>query len=151
MNYHYKVEQSTIDYYSRCKNMQFNYVDGILYVKSEIGCWKIVYIRKSESFALYHRNSTARELDFEQPQFEYYHRQEDKPYCNSISGYLDYIYNHDKYKSAIERGETVTKFSSKKYAKLEVKAQRKRENKRIDYLFRMLERQDTGYKQLSYC
>ena len=48
---------------------------------------------------------------------------------NSIEGYLDYIYAHDKYKAAIERGETVTKFSSKKYARHEAKAQRKRAQK----------------------
>jgi len=151
MNHHYRVEKSTIDYYSRCKKMQFNLIDGILYVKSEIGCWKIIYIRKRESFALYHRNSTTKELDFDNPQYEQYHCQEDKPYCNSIEGYIDYIYNHDKYKAAINRGEKVTKFSSKKYAKREAKAQRKRENSRIDYLFRFLERQESGYKQLSFC
>ena len=151
MNHHYNVEQQTLGYYSRCKKMQFNYIDGILYVKSEIGCWKLVYVRKEEKLALYHRNTVARELDFDHPQYEPYHRQEDKPFCNSIEGYLDYIYEHDKYKAAIERGETVTKFSSKKYARHEAKAQRKRQNRRVDYLFRMLERQNEGYRELSYC
>ena len=151
MNHHYRVEQHTLDFYECAKKMQFNFINGILYVKSEIGCWKIVYIRKEEKFALYHRNTVAKELDFEHPQYEPYHRQEDKPFCNSIAGYLDYIYEHDKYKAAIGRGETVTKFSSKKYARHEAKAQRKRQNRRVDYLFRMLERQNEGYRQLSYC
>ncbi len=151
MNHHYQVEQHTLDFYSRCKKMKFNYIDGILYVKSEIGCWKLVYVRKEEKLALYHRNATTKPLDFEHPQYEAYHRQEDKPYCNSIEGYLDYIYKHDKYKVAVERGETVTKFSSKKYARHEAKAQRKRQNRRVDYLFRLLERQNTGLKELSYC
>lgn len=151
MNHHYRAEQRTLDYYQNHKKMQFRFVDGILYVKSQIGCWKIVYVRKFESFVLYHRNTTTKELDFNHPQYEQYHRQEDKPACNSIAGYLDYIYEHDKYKAAVERGETVTKFSSKKYAKREAKAQGKRENKRVDYLFRMLERENTGYRQLSYC
>ena len=82
-------------------------------------------------------------MDFEHPQYEAYHRQEDKPFCNSIEVYLSYIYEHDKYKAAIERGETVTKFSSKKYARYEAKAKRKRQNKRLDHLFRMIERQRT--------
>lgn len=151
MNHHYRVEQQTLDFYKRVKKMQFNFINGILYVKSEIGCWKIVYIRKEEKFALYHRNATAKELDFEHPQYEPYHRQEDKPFCNTIEGYLDYIYEHDKYKVAISRGETVIKFSSKKYERHEAKAQRKRQNSRVDYLFRMLERQNDGYRQLSYC
>lgn len=151
MNHHYQVEQHTLDYYSRCKKMQFNYIDGILYVKSEIGFWKLVYVRKEEKIALYHRNATNKPLDFEHPQYEPYHRQEDKPYCNSIEGYLDYIYEHDKYKAAIARGEKVTKFSSEKYRRHEAKAERKRQRNRVDYLFRMLERENTGFKELSYC
>lgn len=141
MNHHYRVEHNKLDFYSRCKKLQFNYIDGILYVKSEIGCWKLVYVRREEKIALYHRNTSTKPLDFEHPQYEAYHRQEDKPFCNSIEGYLSYIYEHDKYKAAIERGETVTKFSSKKYARYEAKAQRKRQNKRLDHLFRMIERQ----------
>ena len=141
MNHHYRVEHNKRDFYSRCKKLQFNYIDGILYVKSEIGCWKLVYVRREEKIALYHRNTSTKPLDFEHPQYEAYHRQEDKPFCNSIEGYLSYIYEHDKYKAAIERGETVTKFSSKKYARYEAKAQRKRQNKRLDHLFRMIERQ----------
>lgn len=151
MHYHYQVERHTLDFYSRCKKMQFNYINGILYVKSEIGCWKLVYFRKEEKIALYHRNATVKPLDFEHPQYEAYHRQEDKPYCNSIEGYLDYIYEHDKYKAAIGRGETVTRFSSKKYARYEAAAQRKRQNRRVDHLFGMLESQNTGYKELSFC
>lgn len=141
MNHHYMVEHNKLDFYSRCKKLQFNYIDGILYVKSEIGCWKLVYVRREEKIALYHRNTSTKPLDFEHPQYEAYHRQEDKPFCNSIEGYLYYIYEHDKYKAAIERGETVTKFSSKKYARYEAKAQRKRQNKRLDHLFRIIERQ----------
>lgn len=151
MNHHYRVEQHTLDFYSRRKKMQFIYIDRILYVKSEIGCWKLVYVRKEEKIVLYHRNTTTKPLDFEHPQYESYHRQKDKPYCNSIEGYLDYIYEHDKYKAAIARGEKVTKFSSEKYRKREAKAERKRQCNRVDYLFRMLERQNTGFKKLSYC
>lgn len=151
MNHHYRVEQKTLDFYAKSKNMQFNYINEILYVKSEISCWKLVYARREEKIALYHRNATNKPLNFKYPQYEAYHRQEDKMYCNSLEGYLDYIYEHDKYKATIARGENVKRFSSKKYEKLEAKAQRKRENKRIDYLFRMLERQNAGYKELSYC
>ena len=37
MNHHYRVEQHTLDFYERVKKMQFNFINGILYVKSEIG------------------------------------------------------------------------------------------------------------------
>lgn len=151
MDHHYRTEMSTIDFYSRVKKMQFNYIDGILYVKTDIGCWKLVYSRKKEKIALYHKNDSDKEVDFSNPQNENYHRQEDKPYAYSIAGYLDYIYEHDRYKAAIERGEEVTKFSKKKYARHEAKAKRKREISRVDYLFRMLERDNDGLKALSVC
>lgn len=151
MNHHIKGERNILDYYEQNKNMQFKYIDGILYVKSEIGCWKLVYIRKEEKIALYHRNTVVKALDFEHPQNEPYHRQEDKAYCYTIAGYLDYIYEHDKYKAALQRGDKVIKFSNKKYERYAVNAKRKKQNKRVDYLFRMLDRQNEGYRQLSYC
>ena len=91
MNHHIRTEQQRIEYYSKYKKMQFNYINGILYVKTEIGCWKLVYVRREEKIALYHRNATTKPLDFEHPQYEAYHRKEDKPWGNSIESYLDYI------------------------------------------------------------
>ena len=73
------------------------------------------------------------------------------PECAAKTVCLDYIYEHDKYKAAVGRGETVTRFSSKKYARREAKAQRKRQNKRLDYLFKVIEGQNTGLKNISYC
>ena len=32
MNHHIKAEESTLDYYERCKKMQFKYINGIKYV-----------------------------------------------------------------------------------------------------------------------
>ncbi len=101
--------------------------------------------------ALYHRNATNKPFDFEHPQYEPYHRQKDKFYCNSIAGYLNYIYEHDKYKAAIARGEKVIKFSSEKYRRQEAKGECKRRCNRVDYLFGLIERQNTGFKELSYC
>lgn len=151
MNHHIQAEQRNIDYYAKAKNMEFKYINGILYVKTEIGCWKLVYVRKEEKISLYHRNTTTKPLNFENPQYEAYHRQQDKLYSNSIQGCLDYIYEHDKYKAAVGRGEKVTRFSNKKYARYEVNIQRKRENKRVDDLFKMIEQQNTDYRKFSYC
>ena len=55
MNHHIRTEQQRIEYYSKYKKMQFNYINGILYVKTEIGCWKLVYVRREEKIAWYHR------------------------------------------------------------------------------------------------
>ena len=45
MNHHYNVEQQTLDYYSRCKKMQFNYIDGILYVKCQCRFYFVCFRR----------------------------------------------------------------------------------------------------------
>lgn len=151
MDHHMRTEDLVIDYYNRIKNMQFQYMNGILYVKTEIGIWKLVYIRKEEKIALYHGNRTGDRIQFEHPEREPYHRQDDKMFSNTISEHLRYIYEHDKYKVAVNNGETVTRFSSKKYERLEPYAKRKRARKRVDQLFNMLEKQNAGYKQLSFC
>ncbi len=151
MGYHYRTEQSTIEYYRKHRNMDFRFIDGILYVKSEIGCWKLIYSKKFENIILYHRNTVSIPLDFDHPENEPYHRQVDALSCNTISGYLNYIYEHDRYKAAIERGEKNFRFSSKKYARHEAKAQRKRQHKRVDQLFMLLEKGDSNLLKLSIC
>ena len=69
----------------------------------------------------------------------------------NISGYLNYIYEHDRYKAAMERGEKNFRLSSKKYARHEAKAQRKRSHKRVDQLFMLLEKGDSNLLKLSIC
>ena len=53
MNYHFKTEQANIEYYKRARGMDFKYKDGVLYVKTEIGCWKLVYVRGIEKLILF--------------------------------------------------------------------------------------------------
>ena len=151
MSYHYRIEQNSIEYYRKYKKMEFRFIDGILYVKSEIGCWKLVYSKKFENIVLYHRNTVSVTLDFDHPENEPYHRQVDALSCNTISGYLNYIYEHDRYKSAMERGDKNFRFSSKKYARHEAKAKIKRQHKRVDELFMLLEKGDSKLLKQSIC
>ena len=151
MTYHYRTEQNTIEYYRKNKKMDFRFIDGALYVKTEIGCWKMVYSKKYEAIMLYHRNTVSEPLDFVHPDNEPYHRQVDALSSNMISGYLNYIYEHDRYKAAMERGEKNFRFSSKKYARHEAKAQRKRAHKRVEQLFMILEKGDSNLLKLSIC
>ncbi len=151
MAHHKRVEQKTITNYENNKGMEFNFVKGALYVKTEIGCWKMVYTRGDQRMVLYHRNATNKELDFKKPQYEKYHRQGDVPYSDSIAHYLNYIYEHDRFKQAERNGQMLTSYSSKKNKRLAEKSRRKSSHKRVDYLFRMLESQNAGYRQLSFC
>lgn len=151
MTYHMNNEKEALEFYNKAKHLEYKYIDNILYVKSELGCWKLIYIRKEEKIALYHRNATNKPLDFEHPQFEQYHCQGDKQYSYYIESILNYIYEHDKYKATIARGEEVTSFSSEKYRRNEARAKRKRDINRVNSLFRLIEKQNSGYKELSFC
>lgn len=151
MNHHVSVEEATIDYYKKEKGMDFKFENGILYVKTEIGCWKLVYIRAEEKLTLFHGNKPAGIFDWEHAEEERYHHQVDVPYAENISKYLNYIYEHDHYKAAVKSGEKITEFSSEKSRRLAARSDKKRERNRIDYIFRCLEREKEGFKQLSYC
>lgn len=151
MNFSYHNELQTMDYFENKKGMQFNYKDGILYIKTNIGCWKLVYSRGMELFALYHRNRSKQEVDFTKPEKEQYHLQKDKIYYISIREALKYIYDHDKYREAEQQGCEFIVFSHKKYQKQAEKRKQRQQMNRVDYLFQMLESQNKGYKQLSYC
>ena len=151
MAHHKRAEQTTIAHYTDKKGMEFQFIKGALYVKTEVGCWKMVYIKGERRMVLYHRNATSRELNFHIPQYEKYHRQKDVPYADSIAHYLHYIYEHDRFKQAEIKGEPLTRFSSKKSKQLAEKSRRKSARKRVDYLFKMLESQNEGYRQLSFC
>ena len=122
-----------------------------MYVKTNIGCWKLVYSRGMELFALYHRNRSNQDVDFSNPENEHYHLQKDQTYFSSINGALNYVYEHDKYREAEQQGLKVIAFSNKKYQKQAEKRKQRKQQNRVDYLFRLLESQNEGYKQLSYC
>ena len=151
MSYHYRTEQNSIEYYRKNKKMDFKFIDGMLFVKTEIGCWKMVYSKRFEDIVLYHRNSVSQPLNFEHPENEPYHRQTDALSSHTISSYLNYIHEHDRYKAAKERGEKNFRFSSKKYARHEAKAQRKQAHRRVDQLFMLLEKRDSNLLRLSIC
>lgn len=141
MDYHLRIDKHALDYYEKNKGLEFKYIDGILYIKSPVGCWKLVYARGKETIALYHRSATDKPLDFAHPQREIYHHQGDKGYCDSVASYLHYIYEHDRYKAAAMRGEKNIHFSNKKYKRAAAEAKRRREIRRVDELLRMLESQ----------
>ena len=151
MAHHKRAEQTTIAHYTDNKGMEFLFVKGALYVKTDVGCWKMVYTRGEQRIVLYHRNTTDKELNFKVPQYEKYHRQKDVPFADSIAHYLHYIYEHDRFRQAELNGVPLTHFSSKKSKQLAEKSRRKSARKRVDYLFRMLESQNAGYKELSFC
>lgn len=49
--------------------------DEMLYVKTEIGCWRLVYSRGMEYIVLYHRNTRQAPIDFQYSELGKYHWQ----------------------------------------------------------------------------
>ena len=151
MAFLYETEWNTLRYFERKWKMHFLLLDGILYVQTAIGCWKLVYSKKEEKIVLYHRSRSSIPADFTQPQKERYHRQTDCANGNTISAICKYIYEHDRYREAREKGEMLTTYTSKRSRILAEKAQKKEKRKRLDDLFRQLEENNAGYRELSYC
>ena len=151
MGYMYQEEQCNLDYFKRRWSLDFLLSDGILYVKTPIGCWKLVYSRKEEKLALYHRNSSASPVDFTAPQNEKYHRQCDCAMAKTISGLCKYIYEHDRYREAQQNGHQLTDFTSARARILAERAKRKEKHKRLDDLFAQIEKENAGYRKLSFC
>ena len=106
----YDVEKDSLCRMESEWGLRFQMRDGILYVQTSISCWKLVYSKKEEKIALYHRNSSDKPVDFKKPQYEQYHRQKDCPNGNSISKMCRYLYEHDRYREAQQKGIQLTTF-----------------------------------------
>ena len=151
MSYLYETEWSNINYLTRKRNMEIRMIDGILFVKTAVGCWKLIYSRKEEKIVLYHCNNSAEQIDFGNIRNEPCHRQTDCPHSGTICGLLNYIFEHDRFREAQKKGVQLTTFTSERSRRLAVRTQRREQRKRLDNLFSMLERDNKGLRELSYC
>lgn len=141
MKHQFEIEWKAIEHFERAKGMQFKMVDGILYVKTSISCWKIVYVKSTQQLVLYHRNSSDLSVDFNHPEKERYHLQKDVKKSYLIVQYLEYIHKHDRFRQDEASGHEV-RFSNKKYRKQAEKRKWRNSVRRVDQLFAMLESQD---------
>ena len=81
----------------------------------------------------------------------WYHRQTDCANANSISALCKYIYEHDRFREAQNKGTVLTSFTSERSRILAARTQRREQHRRVDRLFAMLERNNQGYRELSFC
>ncbi|SCX09660.1 hypothetical protein SAMN02910339_01378 [Lachnospiraceae bacterium YSD2013] len=151
IHYHLNVEDSFIRSYKNKYGFDFVVIGDALYVRTEISCWKIAYIKSQEHFTLFHINRVPENFDFTHPQTCRYHFQADAPQSESIAHYLRYIYEHDRYKAAANAGETITDFTSHRARNLAARSDKKLEKRRLNYLFKQLEQENRGLRELSYC
>ena len=151
MEYVYESEWCCIDYFRRRKDMEYLFKDGILYIKTNVSCWKLIYNKTTERVMLYHRNRCDKPVDFTKPENEQYHMQKDYANTMKIKPLLIYIYEHDRYREAQEKGVELTSFTSERSRILAAKSKRREQRRRLDDLFAMLERNNKGYRKLSCC
>lgn len=138
----YKMEMSDINAYLRDKDMALDAVDHKLYARTPIGCWKIVYNRKYQTFILYHKNYVDGMLSINDVEKGAYHLQKDRKPSDTIVKLLRYIYEHDENKYAAVTDYKLLPHDSKrqkKYYSQAKKRQEKKSRRRVDMLFKLME------------
>lgn len=142
MSYLVGSASRTLEYHENEHGMEFKLHDGMLFVKTKMGCWRLVYIRTKEQIALYHRNKRQKPLDWEHPERSKYHPQKDQLYYNSVKATLDYIYEHDKFRAAEQIDKNNVKYKNKRYQKQAENREKRAKLRKVNQLFRELEKQD---------
>ena len=154
MKFLYQLEQDVAEKF--CKNqhnMDMDLVGNMVYVRTDVGCWKIHYKKREQKFILFHRNFVKGHIALEDVEKAPYHRQKDMYEAGSILKLLQYIQGHDEFRQfgpADYRQMPQRTRRQRNYYQAAKRIQEKRSARRVDYLFRMIEQKE-GIKQLSVC
>ncbi len=149
----YNLELRNIESFSRQHNLDVDLRYGKIYVRTDVGCWKIVYKRSIQRFILLHRNFVNGRISLEEADNAPFHRQGDMAEARSIMKYLKYIKNHDKFKQNMPADYRQMPRNTKRQKAYYQSAKRraeKRNARQLDNLFAMIERRE-GIKSLSLC
>ena len=116
-------------------NLSFTYFENkdTLFIRSDVGCWKIIWNEVLGGFILYHMNHLGRNLDtvtIYDLLYGRYHRQTEVAPGRKMKPLLSYIARHDEMQSV---------------NKLEYKRAKKQNKKRRDIGFRFKGRAKTGH------
>lgn len=125
-----------------------------LYLETRIGCWKI-FERHDGLYALKHMNNYMPGMEKSEIVSANYHVQKDVVATESLKDLYYYVINHDKAMNTIATQgikalPTRTK-KQKKYARAAEKRVRNKGIREVNDLFKLLESQNSEYRQLSCC
>ena len=151
MSFVYQLEQDVAEKFCRQHNMDVDYANNMVYVRTDVGCWKIHYKTHEQKFILFHRNYGKGRIALEDVEKAPYHRQKDMYEAGSIMKLLHYIQSHDEFRQfgpADYRQMPQRTRQQRYYYKAAKHRQEKRDAKRLDALFLMIEKQE-GMKKLS--
>lgn len=141
----YKLEKEKVERYAEQFNMDVDLRNRTIYVRTDVGCWKIIYKIREQRFILFHRNYVNGRVRMEDVEKVSFHRQGDMPEAGSIMKYLKYINGHDKFKQNMPQDYRKLPQNTKRQ-KLYYRTAKKREEKlsakRLDRLFLLIENQE---------
>lgn len=149
LSYYIDYESLSISYFKKRHGMEFRYKKDALYVRTEIGCWKIMYSKNEEKMLLFHRSRSKYALNFKRAEKERYHVQEDALCYHTIRGVLQYIQDHDDFKKAESKGEKNIVFTKEIYKKQAERRKRKKKVNKVYEIFDKLEQDDKMRKNNS--
>ncbi len=153
MSYRFKEEGNMAEDFSKKNQMETYFLNSILYVKTEIGLWKIAYSRKNQKCILYHGNFPYKELDICDADTAKYYIQRDSKHANTIMQHLEYILKHDRFRKQVEEagGNEMAVSMNKKYAKQRRHRMQRQAYRRLNHIFAVLEQKHAEYVKLSFC
>ena len=118
-----------------------------IYVKTDIGFWRIYLRNDDNQYLLFHRNKYDSSIPYEVAISGNYHRQKDVKATQSLQKIIEYIAAHDKAKMIIADDyhnlPRKTK-RQKKYYKIAKKKAARKQAKRMDMLFAKVEQELHG-------
>lgn len=153
MRFLYKIEKDKIERYTEHFPMDVDLIVNTLYVRTDAGCWKIIYKIRDQRFILLHRNYANGRISLEEADKAPFHRQRDMAESGSIMKYIKYIRAHDAFRQKNISDYRQMPRDSKKQERYYQAAKRraqKRGAQKMDQLFRMIESRE-GIQSLSFC
>ena len=152
MKFLYTLEKNEIEYFAEKHNMNVDMVKDELVIRTDAGCWKILYKKRKQKFMLLHRNYVPGRISLKEIDNIPYHLQGDMLYSKSIIKFVKYIQAHDKFKANPVDYHAMPRSTNRQraYYYSAKRREEKRSARRLDNLFLMIENKE-GIRNLSFC
>ena len=77
MDGRYQIEKKEVEEYLANSGLVMDRKNHMLYIRSDIGCWKVVFSKKFDDFVLYHKNHADGFVPLSKVEDGSYHKQSD--------------------------------------------------------------------------
>lgn len=152
MKFLYRLEECDLEYFAEKNNLDIELVNNEIIIRTDVGCWKIIYKKSKQKFMLLHRNYVNGRITLDEINDVPYHPQRDFLFSISIMKFVKYINAHDEFKSSEVDYRTMPRSTERQrtYYRSAKRREEKRSAKRLESLFLMLEQKE-GIKSFSFC